>query len=205
MVFRGSVRRTALWVCRRPAGPAGGGFRGCRVRPALDRYSRRPLQTRSERSDRPRASISTTTSSKTCPKRALKAESAALKDFRARLAAIDPATLTLDSALDREQLMHSLDAGVLGIDTIRMWAKDPDTYSSDVTNAAYVIMKRNYAPAADRLKALIAREKKMPAALAGGAQESDGRRSPSTRRSPSSRSTATSASSRTTSRRHSPT
>lgn len=96
---------------------------------------------------------------------ALKAESAALKDFRSRLAAIDPATLTLNSALDREQLIHSLDAGVLGIDTIKMWAKDPDTYSSGVTNTAYVIMKRNYAPAADRLKALIAREKKVPAAL----------------------------------------
>ena len=26
--------------------------------------------------------------------------------------------------------------------TIRMWAKDPDSYSSGVTNAAYVIMKR---------------------------------------------------------------
>ena len=31
---------------------------------------------------------------------------------------------------------------------IRMWAKDPDTYSGGVTNAAYVIMKRAYAPAA---------------------------------------------------------
>jgi uncharacterized protein (DUF885 family) len=99
---------------------------------------------------------------------ALKAESAALKDFRSRLAAIDPATLTLDNALDREQLIHGLDAQVLGIDTIKMWAKDPDTYSSDLTNAAYVIMKRNYAPAADRLKALIAREKKLPAALEEG-------------------------------------
>ena len=96
---------------------------------------------------------------------ALKAESAALKDFRSRLAAIDPATLTLDRALDREQLIHSLDGRVLAIDTIKMWAKDPDTYSSDLTNAAYVIMKRNYAPAADRLRALIAREKKVPAAL----------------------------------------
>ena len=97
---------------------------------------------------------------------ALKAESAALKDFRSRLTAIDPATLTLNSALDREQLIHSMDAQVLGIDTIKMWAKDPDTYSGDLTNAAYVIMKRNYAPAADRLKALIAREKKLPVALA---------------------------------------
>ena len=46
-----------------------------------------------------------------------------------------------------------------------MWRKDPDAYSSGITNAAYVIMKRNFAPAATRLKALIAREKTMPAAL----------------------------------------
>jgi uncharacterized protein (DUF885 family) len=96
---------------------------------------------------------------------ALKAESAALKDFRSTLAAVDPATLSLNNVLDREQLLHSLDARVLAIDTIKMWAKDPDTYSSDLTNAAYVIMKRNYAPAADRLKAVIARERKIPAAL----------------------------------------
>jgi uncharacterized protein (DUF885 family) len=96
---------------------------------------------------------------------AISAESAALKAFHAKLAAIDPASLTLDSALDREQLMRAMDAGVLANDTIRMWAKDPDTYSSDVTNAAYVIMKRDYAPAADRLKALIARERHMPASL----------------------------------------
>ena len=79
--------------------------------------------------------------------------------------AVDPTSLTQTSALDREQLLHAIDEGVLRIDTIRMWAKDPDTYSGTVTNAAYVIMKRAYAPASERLKALIAREKKMPAAL----------------------------------------
>ena len=46
-----------------------------------------------------------------------------------------------------------------------MWTKDPDAYSGGITNAAYVIMKRAYAPAADRLRSLIAREKQMPAAL----------------------------------------
>ena len=84
-----------------------------------------------------------------------------------------------------------------------MWAKDPDTYSGGVTNAAYVIMKRDYAPAADRLKALIAREKKMPAALQEARKNLDRRRRRSTRRSPSNRSTATSASSGTTCRRRS--
>lgn len=92
-------------------------------------------------------------------------ESRALKDFRAGLAAIDPATLTLDNSLDRELLIHSLDADVLDLDTIRMWAKDPDTYSSGITSAAFVIMNRNFAPAETRLKSLIAREQAMPAAL----------------------------------------
>jgi uncharacterized protein (DUF885 family) len=95
----------------------------------------------------------------------LKAESAALKDFRTRLAAIDPSTLTTANVLDREQLLRSLDSRVLSIDAIRMWAKDPDAYSSAITASAYVIMKRPYAPAADRLKALIEREKKFPAVL----------------------------------------
>jgi uncharacterized protein (DUF885 family) len=93
-------------------------------------------------------------------------ESAALKTFRASLAATDAATLSPDKQLDREQLIRAMDAGVLGLDVMRMWTKDADSYSGGITNAAYVIMKRPYAPAADRLKALIARERRMPAALA---------------------------------------
>jgi uncharacterized protein (DUF885 family) len=96
---------------------------------------------------------------------ALRGESQALRNFRDRLFAIEPSTLTLDKQLDREQLLLAMDAGVLGLDRIRQWAKDPDLYSTTITNAAYVIMKRDYAPAADRLKALIARERKMPALL----------------------------------------
>ena len=48
-----------------------------------------------------------------------------------------------------------------------MWTKDPDSYSGGVTNAAYVIMKRAYAPA-DRSAegAHRARDRRMPAALA---------------------------------------
>jgi uncharacterized protein (DUF885 family) len=96
---------------------------------------------------------------------AIHAESQALQQLRAKLAAIDAATLTADKQLDREQLQRALDAGVLALDRIRQWAKDPDSYSGAITNSAYVIMKRNYAPASERLAALIAREKKMPAAL----------------------------------------
>jgi uncharacterized protein (DUF885 family) len=89
----------------------------------------------------------------------------AAKAFRARLASIDPATLTPGNALDREQLLHSADTRILELDAIKMWSKDPDGYSGAITNAAYVIMKREYAPAPIRLAALIAREKKMPSVL----------------------------------------
>lgn len=94
------------------------------------------------------------------------AESAALRAFRGRVAAIDPASLSADRQLDREQLVHALDSAILTLDVIKPWSKDPDLYSSGITNAAYVIMKRNFAPPADRLKRLVEREKKMPAALA---------------------------------------
>lgn len=97
---------------------------------------------------------------------AIDAQLQALRAFRPRVAAIDPATLTLDKRLDREQLLHAIDAGIVAIDLVHDWSRNPDAYSGGITNAAYVIMKRDYAPAATRLAALVAREKKMPAALA---------------------------------------
>src|SRR2546430_13854313 len=95
-------------------------------------------------------------------------ETAELQSFRDRVAAIDPATLTPGRQLDREQLIHAMDAGILANTVIRTWAKDPDFYSGGVTRAAYVIMKRKFAPAVDRLRSLIAREKRMPAFLDQG-------------------------------------
>jgi uncharacterized protein (DUF885 family) len=104
---------------------------------------------------------------------AISEESAALTGFLAKLAAIDVATLSPDQRLDREQLIHAMNAGVLANTVIRQWTKDPDFYSAGVTNAAYTIMKRKFAPPGDRLKALVAREKKMPAFLDEGRRNLD--------------------------------
>ncbi len=100
-------------------------------------------------------------------------ESAALTGFLSRLNAIDAATLSFDKQLDREQLVRAMTAGILANDVIRQWTKDPDVYSSGVTRAAYMIMKRKFAPPADRLKSLIAREQKMPAFLDEGRKNLD--------------------------------
>ena len=97
---------------------------------------------------------------------AVAAESKALADFRSSVSAIDPATLSTDARLDREQILQAFDAGILTNDVIKPWATNPDVYSGAVTNGAYVVMKRPYAPAADRLGALIDRENRMPGLLA---------------------------------------
>jgi uncharacterized protein (DUF885 family) len=91
---------------------------------------------------------------------------AAVRQFRDRVNAIDPATLSLPNQLDREQLLHALDSRLLTLEVVRPWARDPDTYSSGLTNTAYIMIKREFASAEQRLRQLVAREKAMPAALA---------------------------------------
>ncbi len=97
---------------------------------------------------------------------AIKAEADAARAFKARLEALDPATLTLDKQLDREQLRHAMDSTILQNESVRAWARDPDIYSSGITNTAYVMIKRSFAPPEERLRRLIARERAMPAVLA---------------------------------------
>ena len=91
---------------------------------------------------------------------------ASARSFRARVAAIDAATLSLDRQLDREQLLHAIDSQLLTLEVVRPWEKDPDIYSSGLTRTAYLMIKRNFAPPEERLRQLIAREKAIPAALA---------------------------------------
>ena len=88
------------------------------------------------------------------------------RKFRTQVEAINPASLSSDRQLDREQVLHALDSRILTLDVIKPWARDPDTYSSGLTNTAYIMIKRNFAPLEQRLKLLTAREKAMPAALA---------------------------------------
>jgi uncharacterized protein (DUF885 family) len=99
-------------------------------------------------------------------KAAVDDEVAAIDRFSKALQEIDAKSLSLDNRLDRELLLHSLESRRIDATEIRGWARNPDVYSSAITNSAYSLVKRDYAPAAERMKALIAREKAMPAALA---------------------------------------
>jgi uncharacterized protein (DUF885 family) len=99
-------------------------------------------------------------------RQAVSAATAAAHQFRDRVSAIDAATLSPAVQLDREQLLHAIDSRLLSLEVVKPWAKDPDSYSSGLTSTAYIMIKRKFAPPDVRLRALIAREKGMPAALA---------------------------------------
>jgi uncharacterized protein (DUF885 family) len=98
-------------------------------------------------------------------KAAIDAEIAALKTFRGRFAAIEEGRLSLANQLDRAQVLSAIDSQLLDREVVRSWAKNPDLYSSGLGATAYIMIKRAFAPAPDRLRALIAREKLMPAVL----------------------------------------
>jgi uncharacterized protein (DUF885 family) len=91
---------------------------------------------------------------------------AAARQFRTRVAAIDAGTLSASNQLDHEQLVRAIDSRLVTLEDVRPWARDPDSYSSGLTRTAYIMIKREFAPAEERLRQLIAREKAMPAALA---------------------------------------
>ena len=85
--------------------------------------------------------------------------------FDKKITAIDPSELDASVAADREILLNNIHSALLTLEVIRPFASNPDTYSSGITNSAFVIMERPYAPSATRFRALIEREKLMPALL----------------------------------------
>ncbi len=84
-----------------------------------------------------------------------------LKEYQQKFAAVRPPTRAIASA-DLEFVRSSIAGQLLDLENIRMWEKDPDQYSGFVSASAFTIMSRNYAPQAERLRALVARERQMP-------------------------------------------
>ena len=100
-------------------------------------------------------------------RKSIDAEIATLKNFEQRIEAIHPNDSVADSVprSDREIVLASIRSQLLTLETIRPWEKNADNYSSACASGAFVLMERKFAPADDRLRSLIAREKQMPALL----------------------------------------
>ena len=130
-------------------------------------------------------------------------ESKAVAGFKSRVAAMDPAALSPDAQLDRGILLRVFDATTLGIDVIRHVHEESRHVQRRHHQRAYVIMKRPFAPAAERLASLVARETADAGRLAEARKNLENPPRDLHRDRASNRSTATSASSSTTFRRHS--
>jgi uncharacterized protein (DUF885 family) len=89
-------------------------------------------------------------------------EIAALHSFEKKVEAIDPSALDASIVGDREILLNNIRSKLLTLEVIRPFEKNPDIYSSGITNSAFVIMERPYASTNIRLRSLVAREKLMP-------------------------------------------
>jgi len=85
----------------------------------------------------------------------IEAQVAALKSFETDVQGFGPSP-------DRDLVLSQIRGSLLSLESIRMWEKNPDQYSSYATGAIFVIMSRSFAPPVERLKSAIAREKLIP-------------------------------------------
>ncbi|MDR3737548.1 MAG: DUF885 domain-containing protein [Terracidiphilus sp.] len=91
----------------------------------------------------------------------------ALKSFETRIEAIQPdaSLASFGPRTDREMVLGNIRSELLTLETIRLWEKNADGYSSVCASAAFVLMERKFASPDERLRSLVAREKQMPALL----------------------------------------
>jgi len=83
----------------------------------------------------------------------------ALKKLHERLKTLRAGKLTEADTIDAETLDHAIRAELLEIETIRDWKRNPVLYLSKPAEGIDMLMKRSFAPPADRLKVVIARLK----------------------------------------------
>jgi uncharacterized protein (DUF885 family) len=87
---------------------------------------------------------------------------AALHAYEKKLLAIDPSALDASVAADYQILLNNIRSQLLSLEVIRNWEKNPDNYSSGVTNSIFVLMERPFAPVNTRIRSAIEREKQIP-------------------------------------------
>jgi uncharacterized protein (DUF885 family) len=68
----------------------------------------------------------------------------------------------LPGAPDREIMLFLIHAQLLELEQVKSWERNPDIYSSGVSNSIFTVMSRSFAPPGERLKAVISRELAIP-------------------------------------------
>jgi uncharacterized protein (DUF885 family) len=85
-----------------------------------------------------------------------------------RLSAFDRAKLPFGDVIDAEALEGDIRSELLDLETLRYWERNPMGYAGTAGFAVNALMKRDFAPKADRLRSVTARLKGVPAICAAG-------------------------------------
>jgi uncharacterized protein (DUF885 family) len=101
---------------------------------------------------------------------AVDAQIAAEKAFAKKFDEFPADGLDPSSQGDLAIMRANVHGTLLELETVRGWERNPDNYSSGITNSAFVLMERDFAPADARLKSLVEREKQMPAVFEAARQ-----------------------------------
>jgi uncharacterized protein (DUF885 family) len=88
-----------------------------------------------------------------------------VRDLEGRLTKLRSAELTADEEIDAEILDGLMNAELLDLVTLANWRKNPMNYISTPAGAIDGLIKRSFAPPAERLRSVIARLKATPALL----------------------------------------
>lgn len=91
-----------------------------------------------------------------------------LKDYLKKFESFDAATLTEKDRLDLALVVNQIKDHLLELEEIGNYKRNPANYSELACAAVFAIMKRDFAPAEERLKSVISREKAIPAMLKVG-------------------------------------
>src|SRR5262245_39723370 len=86
--------------------------------------------------------------------------------FLDRLGAFDRAQLAFDNAIDAQALEGQIRSQLQTLETVKQWAKSPMSYAGLPGGAIDALMKRDFAPKKDRLRAMVARLRGVPAIYA---------------------------------------
>ena len=88
-----------------------------------------------------------------------------LREYETKVVQFPAAGLRPVDAADREILLGQIRSELLTKGTLRPLEKNPDVYSGGVTSSVYLLMIRKFASPDERLRSVVAREKKIPGIL----------------------------------------
>ncbi len=96
----------------------------------------------------------------------ISAQTALLQKFEKRFDSMrKKASFDQSTRGDCDMVLGSIRSGLLTLQTIRPWEKNPDQYSGIAANGAFTLMERKFASADVRLHSLVQRERRMPGLL----------------------------------------